>query len=100
MSIPPPPLRPPTETPVLKYRIKYDLENHKVAIEIFYHDTVKKIEAGKMSVLRVVNSKKIEGDSKDLEFLMGLLRFDNPVLVIDQEKGTFSLKAEREESSK
>lgn len=97
--IPPPPLRPPRETPVLKYKIKYDLENHKVAIEIFYHDIVKKIEAGKMSVLKLVKSRKIEGDPKDLEFLMGLLRFGNPIIVIDQEKGNFSLKSEREEGS-
>ncbi len=95
----PPPLSPPVEVPVLKYRIKYELNNNKAAVEIFYHETEKRIQGGKMSVIKAVKSRKIEGDPKDLQFLVDLLRFENPIIVINYEKGTFTLKTTGEEPS-
>jgi len=97
MHVPPPPLTPPEEKEVLKYRIKYDIDPPKAVVEIFYHEMEKRINGGKMSKIKAVKSKKIEGDPKDLVLLIDILRNENPTLVIDYKKGLFSLKTTGDE---
>ncbi|MHA1266882.1 MAG: hypothetical protein ACTSRS_16715 [Candidatus Helarchaeota archaeon] len=99
VPVPPPPMTPPTETPILKYRIKYDLDKQHVEVEIFYHELEKRIEGGKMSKITAVKSKKVEGQPKDLALLIDILRNEKPTLVIDYKQGSFSLKTTGDETS-
>lgn len=96
----PPPLTPPYETEIIRYRVKYDLDANKATVEIFYHEMEKRIDKGKMSKIEAVKSKKIEGDPRDLALLVDILRNENPVLVIDYKNDAYSLKTSGEESAK
>ncbi len=98
MSPVPPPLTPPEEKEILKYRIKYELDAQKASVEIFYHEMEKRFDGGKMSKIEAVKSKKVEGDPKDLVLLIDVLRNEKPLLVIDYKNGTFSLKTSGDES--
>ena len=88
----PPPMSPPEEKEILKYRIKYELDPPKASVEIFYHEMEKRIAGGKMSQIKAVKSKLIEGDPKDLVLLIDILRNEKPRLIIDYKNGLYALK--------
>ena len=98
MSPVPPPLSPPEEKEILKYRIKYELDPPKASVEIFYHEMEKRIKGGKMSKIKAVKSKLIQGDPKDLVLLIDILRNEKPTLIIDYKNNQYSLKTAGDET--
>ena len=98
-KVPPPP-KPPIEAEILKYQVTYDVPKSKASIELFFHATERRIQGGKMSVIKTVKTRVLEGDLLEMLFVLDLLRNEKVIYLYDEDKGPLSLKTLDKEASK
>ncbi|NVM53431.1 MAG: hypothetical protein HWN66_06970 [Candidatus Helarchaeota archaeon] len=97
MSTPPPPI-PTNEIEILKYKVSYDIQKKQGSIEIYYHELEKRIQSGKISIVKTVKTRILEGDLLEMLFILDLLRNEKVLLFFDDKKEPKLLKTIAKES--